>query len=227
MQTQLFDTISLVISQTLSSMSLFMPKIVGALMAFVIGAVVAKIIRKILLKILHTVNFSKVLKKTPLQYALPDELGKKAEEIITGVFYWLTMLVVIHTTVSILGLTSLTVLLAKILGYIPKVISAVFILAFGILLAGWVESLVKNSIRNIDPKTSRLLGKFSSYLVIVLVALTTLSELGIASEFITILFIGMIGSLALGTGLAIGLGGKNTVSKLLDTWYENNIDHKK
>ena len=114
-------------------------------------------------------------------------------------------------------------ILEKILSFIPNVISAILILFFATLLAGLVESLVKGSIRNIDPKTGRALGKISSYLVITIGILIGISELGIASEFILILFVGFVSAMALGLGLALGLGGQDLVKKLLDSYYKENI----
>jgi hypothetical protein len=110
--------------------------------------------------------------------------------------------------------------LNSILAYVPAVISAILVLFFGVLLAGLVESLVKGSIRSIDGKAARLLGKVSSYLVMTIAVLVAVSELGIASEFIMILFVGFVATISVGLGLALGLGGKDVVAKMLDEWYD-------
>jgi hypothetical protein len=141
--------------------------------------------------------------------------------VIGSVVYWLLMLIVIHTTVSVLGLTSLSFILEKILAYLPHIISAILILFIGIVLSGILESLIKGSIRSIDGRSARLLGKVSSYLVLVLTVMVAISELGIASEFMMILFMGFVGSLALGVGLALGLGGQHLVRTFLEDWYSN------
>lgn len=206
----------------LNSMALLLPKVVGALTALVVGVVIAKFIRGVIVKLLRALSFSKFIDKTPLQLALQEDgLGKKVELSISNFFYWLTVLVVIYIMVAILGLDSATVVLERILGYIPNVISAMFILLFGILVAGWVESLVKSAVRAIDQKASRMLGKLSGYFVVILTSMTALSELGIAQEFLTIMFIGLVAMLALGFGLAIGLGGQKLVGRILDNWYNN------
>lgn len=207
--------------QTTQSLSLLLPKILGSLTALVIGVILAKMVREIVKKVLKNINFAGFINKTPLQLAFESEnIGDRIVLTVSNLFYWLTMLVVIHTIISILGLNSMTLVLEKILGYIPNVISAMFILLFGILVAGWVESLVKGSIKTIDHKTGRFLGKMSGYFVIVLTAMTAFSELGIAEEFLTIVFIGFIAMLSLGLGLAIGLGGKGLVEKILTDLYE-------
>lgn len=220
-------------NQTMQSMSLLLPKILGAFTALVVGVILAKLVRSLIRKILKTINFAGFVNKTPLQLAFEgSNIGERIVFTVSNLFYWLTMLVVIHTIVSILGLGSLTVILEKILGYIPNVISAMFIMLFGVLVAGWVESLVKGAIKTIEPKTGRLLGKVSGYFVITLTAMTAFSELGIAAEFLTIVFIGFVAMLSLGFGLAIGLGGKDLVGKILNDLYDkqtmiNNMEDKK
>ena len=132
------------------------------------------------------------------------------------------MLVVLQTAVSMLGLTSLSLILNKVLAYIPKIFSAMIILILGLIVAGILESVVKGAIRSIDgleAKRARIVGKITSYLTIVIFILASVSELGIAEQFITILFIGLVSMLTIAFGLAIGLGSKDVVHKVVDDWY--------
>jgi Na+/phosphate symporter len=144
----------------------------------------------------------------------------KLEVVIGGLVYWLVMLIVLHTTVSILGLEPLSQVLNTLLSYIPNVVSAILVLFFGVLLAGLVESLVKGAIRSIDGKAARLFGKITSYLVMSIAVLAAVSELGIARDFITILFVGFVATISVGLGLALGLGGQHVVRAMLDDWYQ-------
>ena len=187
----------------------------------IIGSALAKTFKKVMIKVLDAMKVSSVFRKTPVEHFFVDtEMGGKIEDAIGSLLYWLVMLVVIHSTVSILGLTSLTVLIGKILEYLPTMLSAIIILFFGLLIAGVVESLVKGAVKSVDGKSSRLLGKISSYGVMVVTVLAAISELGIASEFIFILFIGFVITFSLALGLAFGLGGKDLVSKVLNDWYK-------
>ena len=87
-------------------------------------------------------------------------------------------------------------------------------------LVGIIEGVVKGSIKSIDGKSSRLLGKISSYMVITITLLAAISELGIASEFIYIMFVGFVTTMTLGFGLALGLGGKGLVENIINDWYK-------
>ena len=64
------------------------------------------------------------------------------------------------------------------------------------------------------------MGKVASYTVVTITTLAAFSELKIASAFINILFIGFVAMLALGFGLAIGLGAKDVIGQALSDWYK-------
>jgi hypothetical protein len=221
MSATMYDTLVFLSNQVLTDLVIFLPKLIIAFLVLVIGAALARTFKGVAIKLMETLRLSKAFQKTPVEHFLTDaDLGGRVEEVIGAALYWLVMLVVIHTTVSILGLTSLTVLLGRILAYLPSLFSAVIILFFGLLIAGIVESLVKGAVKSIDGRSSRLLGKISSYSVMVVSVLAAVSELGIASEFIFILFVGFVITFSLALGLAFGLGGKDVVNMALTAWYK-------
>ncbi|PIY80868.1 MAG: hypothetical protein COY80_00420 [Candidatus Pacebacteria bacterium CG_4_10_14_0_8_um_filter_42_14] len=216
----MYTTLSQFISQSFSDIAMFLPRLVAAIVIFLVGIALASALRKLVVKILDKVRFSAALKNTPVEHFVQNaELGQRVEDVLGSILYWLVMLVVAQTSVSVMGLTSLSVLLERILGYLPHVFSAVLVLFIGVLISGLVESLVKGTLKSLDAKSARALGKVASYSVVTLVALIALSELGIAQEFIFILFVGFVSTLSLGLGLALGLGGKDLVGKLLKSWH--------
>lgn len=222
-----YQSLSIIFLQTLAEFSVYLPKIAAALAVFILGSAVAKTVRHLVVKSLDAIKLSKALGNTPIEHFLENtEVSRRIEQICGSIVYWLIMLVIIQTSIAILGLTSLSSILERILSFIPNIISAVIILFFAVLLAGLVESLVKGSIKSIDPKTGRALGKISSYLVMTVGLLIGVSELGIASEFILILFVGFVGAVSLGLGLSLGLGGKDLVKKLLESYYKDNLSNK-
>lgn len=219
-----YESIYVIAEQSLGQFSEFIPRLIAALLILVIGAALARTLKRAFVSLLETLRVSKVIKKTPLEHFFANaEFGQKVEEVLGSAVYWLLMLVVFQTVVNTLGLEPFSDVIDRILSYIPSVFSSILVLFLGVLLAGVVESVVKGSIRTIDGKSARLLGKVSSYLVVTIAVLAAVSELGIASEFIMILFVGFVATLTLGFGLAIGLGGKEVVAKVLQSWYDNTL----
>ena len=218
---QLYTSVSVLATEILIEISAFLPRLVAALLILLIGAAVARGIKAMIVKLLETLKVANWVKNTPVEHFFKNaEFGEKMEGVLGNIAYWILMLVVIHSTVSVLGLASLTHVLDRVLAYMPRIISSVLVLFFGLLIAGVIESLVKGSIMSISGKSARLLGKVSSYLVLIITVLAAINELRIASEFIMVLFIGFITMLSLGFGLAIGLGGQDVIRNMLSKWYK-------
>ncbi len=218
------DSLSLGTAYTIAQFSSFLPRIVGALIVFFVGILIARFVRHLVIKSLEGIRISKVVEKTPLELFLANaEFGQKIEGIIGSVFYWLFLFVILHTSISLLGLTPLSNVMNQILLYIPHIFSALLIFIFGVLIAGVVESVVKGAMRSVDLNSGRLFAKVASYVVVVVASLAAISELGIASEFIKILFFGVVFTFALGAGLALGLGGQDLIRKILDEWYTRSM----
>ncbi len=217
---EFYTSLTVLTAETLAEISVFLPRLAAAILILIIGAGVAKGVKGLVVKLLEALKVSNWVKNTPVEHFFKNaEFGEKMEGVLGSIVYWVLMLVVIHSTVSVLGLASLTHVLDRVLAYVPQIISSVLVLFFGLLVAGVVESLVKGSIMSIDGKSARLLGKVSSYLVLIIVVLAAINELGIASEFIMVMFVGFVVMLALGFGLALGLGGQHLVKELLGKWY--------
>ena len=219
----LVESLRVFAAETIVSLADYMPAILGALLILIVGSLIANTAKALVIKVLSSLHIAKAVKKTPIEHFLKNAEIKSGFETIVGtVVYWLIMLVVLQSVVTILGLDSLSLLLAGILGYFPRVLSAVVVLFFGVLLAGLFESFVKGAFKTIEASSSRMFGKIASYLVITVTILAAISELGIANEFILILFVGFVAATSLAAGLAFGLGGKDVVRDFLSEWYKRN-----
>lgn len=214
-------SITLVWDQTLGSTVAYMPKILFAILVALLGVVLGNYVRDLTIKALRLVKFEKAIADSKFQLFLRKaEVTHKLEDLIAGTLKWLIVLTFFISSTNIAGLSSVAAILTGVLTYVPRIISAVIVLVLGVLLAGIVESLIKGSLSSLDLKTARLMGKISSYTVVTVATLAAFSELQIASAFINIIFIGFISMLSLGFGLAIGLGAKDLVSKVLGEWYK-------
>ena len=62
-----------------------------------------------------------------------------------------------------------------------------------------------------------MLGSITKYAIWIFAFIIALSELGIASAFMQILFTGVVVMLAIAGGLAFGLGGKEAAARAIDS----------
>lgn len=199
----------------------FLPNLIAALVVFAIGWIIAGWTKTLTIKLLESIRLSSLVKGTGIQKFLKKaDVTTKVEEVIGSIIKWLIILVFFIASMNIIGLTTVSLVLESILSYVPNVISAALILTIGVLIAGFVEKLVKGAVGQIDVKSGRVFGKVASYTIVVFSALAAISELKIAQAFINTIFTGFIAMLALGLGLAIGLGAKDLIARVLNDWYE-------
>ena len=216
------DTFISVFNQLTADFITFIPTFLVALVVFLVGLLVARIARNLIVKLFSALKLSKLTASPTLSKFLKNaEIEKKLENVFGEIVRWLIILVFSITSLNLLGLGTLTQVLSGLLNYIPSIFAALVIVLAGTLLAGFLEKIVKASLAGFDVRTSRIMGKFTSYLIMVIVILAAIAQLGIAQYFINIIFIGFIAIITLALGLGLGLGSKDLIQKILENWYKN------
>ncbi len=202
-----------------TELALLFPKILLGIVLFLIGMILAKMVKRLVVQAIRMIMKSSLVSNTPLEHFFSNgDLTHRLDEGFGKTAYWFVLLITIYVVSATVGLTSVSYLLEQVFGYLPRFVSAMVVLIIGVLLAGFVESFSKSSLSKIDLKTAKVVSKLSSYLVMILTLMVAFSELGIARDFILILFIGMVMAFALGIGLAVGLGGQHVVRHLTEGW---------
>lgn len=208
-------------NSTMGSFLTLLPNILGAVLVASIGLILGNWVKSITIKSLQMLRFENLIKDSKFKaFLIKAEVTEKVEEVIGAILKWLIVLTFFIAATNILGLTTVSNVLGGVLSYVPNIVSAVIVMAIGVLLAGLIEGLVKGALATVDLKTARLMGKIASYTVVTITTLAAFAELKIASSFINILFIGFVAMLALGFGLAIGLGAKDVIGQALSDWYK-------
>jgi len=205
----------------LESVLKFLPNLITALVVFWLGTIIAKWIGKLVKNLLSRFKIDHFSKKFGLKDFLKNaKITVSLEELISQFVRWVIVFIFFIATVNILGLSAVSDVLTRILSYLPNVISATLILAVGFLLVGFVKGVVWAGLSQLGDKVAEVGSKTAYYLLLFVIILAAINELGIAQSLTNILFTGLVAALALGSGLALGLGSKDLVAKLLEDWYK-------
>lgn len=200
----------------------FIPTLLSAVLVFVFGLLIASWLKTVLVKLLNLSRLASLISTPAIKKFLKNaSITKKIDDVLGEVLRYLVILVFFVTSVNLLGLNTVTQVLNRVLGYLPNIFAAILILVAGILLAGFLEKVVKGSLGSVDLRSSRLMGKFASYLIMIVTILAAVSQLGIAQPFVGTLFIGFVAMLSLALGLGFGLGSKDLIKKVLEDWHKN------
>ena len=201
----------------------FLPTLVSVIIILIVGWMLAALVQKVITRFLKLARLDTASEKTGIANILTKgDINYTLSEIIGVLVYWLIMLVVILIAVNALQLTVAAELLNTVIGYMPSVIASVFILVLGIFFASLIGNTVRTTAANAGVRQARSLGQATQVFISIFVFVEALKQLRIDTTLIDLLIKAVLAALALGIGLAIGLGCKDMagrhVQSLLDSF---------
>ena len=192
----------------------FVPTLVSVILILIIGWLLAALAQKVITRFLKLARLDTVSEKIGIANILTKgDINYTLSEVIGILIYWLLMLVVLLAAVNALQLTVAAELLNQVILYVPNVIASVFILVLGIFFASIIANTVRTAAANAGVSQARTLGQFTQVIVIIFTIVEALKQLRIDTSIIELVIKATLAALALGIGLAIGLGCKDMAAK--------------
>ncbi len=182
-------------------MSVYFLKAMAALIVLLIGWILGKILGKVTKSILKKLNTDRYFK-----FGRGFEISNMFPLIIS----WIIYLWFIRSAVGILGVPELTLFLAEILVFLPKLLQGMIVILVGYLLAKYVQGQVIAT----KAEYSEFIGRVIFFFTIIIAIDLALPLVGIQSQVIDGIILILFGSVGLGIAIALGLGLKDTIAKL-------------
>lgn len=201
----------------------FLPRLFFVILILIVGWMIASVLQKVITRFLKLARLDTVSEKIGIANILTKgDINYTLSEIVGVLVYWLMMLVVALAAVNVLELSQAASLLQHVILYIPRVIASVFILVLGVFFASVIGNTVRTAAANTGLSQARSLGQFTQVLIVVFTIIEALKQLHIDTSIIEMLVMAIFAALALGVGLAIGLGCKDIaqrhVQQLIDSF---------
>ena len=191
-----------------SGVAMFLPKLVAAVVVFLVGWVIAMLLGKVAYHIVRVLHIDHALAKVGFRQAWEKSgFDLDSAKLFYELVKWFFVIVFLMAATNILGLSEVTQFLRTVVYYLPNVIVAAIILLIGILVAKFLENLVKASVKAAGLASGNFLGVLTKWSVFVFSLLVALSQLGVASDIIRIVVVGFVAAVSLAVGLSFGLGG--------------------
>jgi hypothetical protein len=198
----------------------FLPKLALALMVVIAGWILARLARFTVVKALRAVNFNVLTERAGMDSFLEQGgIQSDTTALFGGLIYWVVILAALIVAFNGLGLTYVTDLLGKVMLFVPKVIVALLILAFGAYFARFVCNTVITYCRNVGIQDSDLLGRFAQYAILGFVILIALDQINVGGEIVRQSFLIILAGVVFALALAFGLGGQKWAAGLLERWW--------
>lgn len=196
----------------------FLPQALFAIAILLVGWLIAKALRFAIAKALRGLNFHVVSEKAGIDAFLRQGGGEvDTVGVLAGLAYWLAILAALMIAFNSLGLAYVTELIGRMVLFVPRVMVAVLIVAFGAYFARFVAAAVATYFRNIGMGDAGVLGAIAFHAILVFVVLIALDQLGLG-DIIRETFLILVAAFAFALALAFGLGGQKRAAELLEEW---------
>ena len=196
----------------------FFPRVLLAIVILVAGWLIAKAVRFAVVKALRAINFNVLTERAGIDGFLRQGGGETDTTGVLGLLvYWLTILTALMIASNSVGLIAVTELIIRVVLFVPKVIVAIVILAFGAYFARFIGMSVTAYCKNLDMPDATLLGRLAMYAIVVFVTMVAIDHLGLGDiirQTFLIILIGVVLALA----LAFGIGGQKRAADFLERW---------
>jgi len=214
-----------VVQPFLQQLISFIANLVVAIVVFIIGYLISVGIGRLITEILKSVKFNKLFEKEGWRKALQRaNVDVNPSEFIGAIFKWIFVIVSLLVAVDILKLTSFAGFLTQVLFYLPNVIVAVLVFVVAIIISDIVEKVVRATVERLKVGYGYIAASIVKWAIWVFTFFLILDQLLPSSLLVKTLYssivYGIVGALALGVGLAIGLGGKDTAGKVIADMYK-------
>lgn len=215
-----FDPIIEPLRVFLAQVGDFLPRLLLAIVIFIAGWIIAKAVRFAIDRGLRAVNFHVVTERAGIDHFL-REGGVRGDfsSIVAVLFYWIVILAALVMGFQLLGMSYITDLLSEVLRFVPKVMVALLILAFGAYFARFVGNAVCAYCRNISLQDADLMGAVARYAILVFVILVALDQVNIGGDIVRQTFLILLAGVVFALALAFGLGGRDWAADLLERWW--------
>ncbi|MHB8427357.1 MAG: mechanosensitive ion channel family protein [Acidiferrobacterales bacterium] len=197
-----------------------LPKLVLAIVILLVGWLLAKLLRLAASRGLRAINFHILTERAGVDgFLRQGGIGTDTGGVLVLLLYWLVILAALMIAFNSLGLTNVTEVVGRVALFIPDVILAVLILAFGGYFARFVERTITAYGKNVGVADAELLGQLARYAILVFVVLIALEKVHVATELVHQSFLILLAGVVLAAALAFGLGGQQWAARMLEHWF--------
>ena len=204
----------------LGELGQLLPRILLAVVVLIAGWLVAKLVRFAVDKALRAINFQVLTERAGMDGFLRNGgIQSDTTELFALLCYWLVILAALIVGFNSLGLAYVTDLLARVVLFVPKVMVALVILAFGAYFARVVGEVVSAYFRNVHMQDADILGRIAQYALLTFVVLIALDQVNVGGDIVRQTFLIILAGVVFALALSFRLAGKDWAADLLERWW--------
>lgn len=199
-------------SAMLGSVFAALPAIFGAVLILGFSYVVGKLVSELATGVLETVGFDQLFVKLGMKSSVTE--GRRPSAIAGSLALVAIMLFAGTAAANKLGFPTLAANISDFVALGGRVLLGLTIIGIGLYLGNLVADTIKSS----QVANANVLSTIARIATIVLAGAMGLRQMGLANEIITLAFGLTLGSAAIASAIAFGIGGRDHAARLLEAW---------
>ncbi len=203
-----------------SDLIAFLPNLLGALLILLFGLIIAFILKKIGSSLFRKIGIDRVSKNAGVSDVMQDAGLAKRPSILAGkIIFWLVLFVFLVPAANSLGFTELVNLFKGVVGFLPKIITALVIIIFGIMFAQFLRRTIIEKPSTIGSDSAKSLGNLIYGIMVTVIVLVALEQLDIETKLLHNIIMLVVSGVMLALAFSVGLGAKEVAHNLLSGIY--------
>jgi len=194
-----------------------LPRLLGCIAVLIIGWVLSSLLARGVAALLHAIKFNELARRSGFaDFVRNMGVRQDASWFIAGIAKWFVRLITLVVAFDLLGLPAVSAVFQQLLLWLPNLLVALVVLVIGGLAAQALARLVRGTTAEAGFSNPDVLAAVTKVSVWAFTIVVAVNQVGIATELINTLLVGVVGALALASGLAFGLGGRDRAAEILD-----------
>lgn len=204
-------SVSKPVGQLLDKVFDMIPRVISAAIILGVAALIGRALASAAGGVLAGMGFNTL----PAKLGLSGNVragGREPSELAGTVVMVAVMFVALTQACEVIGLPVLTDVVATVGLVLARVAVAALLLLVGL----WLATLAARMIESSAARNAPVLASLARGAILFFAAALALRQAGLPSEIVTIAFAAVVGAIAVGVAVAVGMGGRHVAGRLLE-----------
>ena len=206
--------------QAFSQIIALAPRVLAMAVVLVAGYLVARLIGRLAVALSDRIGLQTAAERGGLVESMKHVgITRSVSSILGQIVFWFLMCVFLMAAFNILELKALSDAMQGVVAYIPKLLVATVVVVIGLLIASFLRGVIATSADRVGISYAERLATGCYYVLALMTFIAAFDQLTIKFALLEQMILIAFGSLAVGLGLAIGLGGREVVGGFMAGYY--------
>jgi hypothetical protein len=212
-------------SRIVDGVAAFIPGLLALLALFALSVLVASLTRIIVSRALGALDFDRRAPFLGLGMLAEWSVNGSATWLVARGAQWLILVCGLLVALTALDAAIPSHFAMSVFAYVPGVLAAFIIMAVGTAVAQFLARGVLIGAVNMQMQSARLLSLTVKWLVLVVSAAMALEQLRVGRQILMLAFGILFGGVVLAAALAVGLGARDAVGRVIARELERQRGH--